>query len=995
MQDRDYTAARIAIDKAAKAKDAPSDYLAYLRAWSLHLDKQYDQAIAAFDKIEKDYPQSRWLRRARFAKTQAMVGKGDFRGAQAIYEQEAKYLLSDGRRQQSAEVYLEFGDARFQPPRESQKPDYDAARQLYALALENGLSGSRRADVEFRIGVCLQKLGAFDEAAKSFADFLARHGDDLRQNEIRYRLGECLLAAGKPVDARKAWRELLSGLHAPAPIAKPAGKSRDWPAEAAFHLAETWRCPQPRDDDDLRRGVAALRDFLARFPRHELAGQAHLAIAASQIYRKHYDAAAATLQNFLRDPRWKDCKELPIAQRELGNVLLTQKKYSDALATWREYLARYPADEGWSAVQRSVIDAEYAMGLEKVKTGDYDSGTRLLADFAAHYPLDDRNPGILLLFGEIQHRQKKWETAVGAWQRLVEKYPHASEARSAEVLIARTLDEQLGRYDEAREHYKKAGDTAAAAAISARQMLVETPRVFRSDETPQLKLATRNVPAVKVRAYKIDLESYFRKMHTVAGIERLDVSLIDPDATFEFAVPGFAKYKPVTSDVPVPLPGRLNAGVAAVTVTSTALEATTLLIQSDLEIVVRASPREAIVFAENMRTGKPWAGVRLLLSDGKSVFAEGKTGDDGTFVQRLAEADQSYILRVFAVADDGHVASTAVHLAQGSEAVELADRLTVATDRAEYRAGEPVHVRGCARHVQSGQLVIEPGKKLSVEMFDSADRRLRRKSVTLSALGTFACDFPLPAGMPDGNYSVVVSDEVGHHRTAQFEIALPVEEVGRLAIDLPRHVYYRGEPVEGTFRVLLPQDRPLSNAKVEYRLDNLPPATVTTDAHGEARFNIATEELQGADDRLLSAAVSSRGLSAQCNLTVATHGFSIGLSAARPVFVAGESVEVKVKTADAANQPIAEKLLVKVTRQVPQGDETRDEPVEEHAATTGVDGTARVHARSRQGRKLHDLCQRQRPLRERDRAVIEDPRIGRRRSRAIAVARRSRGPQGG
>ena len=86
MQDRNFAEARKAIDEAAKAKDAPSDYLAYLRAWSLDLEKQHDQAIAALEKFEKDFPQSTWLRRARFAKAQAMVAKSDFRGAQAIYE---------------------------------------------------------------------------------------------------------------------------------------------------------------------------------------------------------------------------------------------------------------------------------------------------------------------------------------------------------------------------------------------------------------------------------------------------------------------------------------------------------------------------------------------------------------------------------------------------------------------------------------------------------------------------------------------------------------------------------------------------------------------------------------------------------------------------------------------------------------------------------------------------------------------------------------------
>ena len=59
----------------------PSDYLAYLRAWSLELEKQHDQAIAATEKFEKDFPQSSWLRRVRFAKAQAMAAKGDFAGA--------------------------------------------------------------------------------------------------------------------------------------------------------------------------------------------------------------------------------------------------------------------------------------------------------------------------------------------------------------------------------------------------------------------------------------------------------------------------------------------------------------------------------------------------------------------------------------------------------------------------------------------------------------------------------------------------------------------------------------------------------------------------------------------------------------------------------------------------------------------------------------------------------------------------------------------------
>ncbi len=545
MQDRNFVEARKAIDEAAKNKDAPSDYLAYLRAWSLELEKQHDQAIAALEKFEKDFPQSTWLRRARFAKAQAMVAKSDFRGAQAIYEAEAKYLLSAARRQQSAAVYLEFADARFQPRREDQQPDYRSAREFYALALDTGLAAPRRAEVEFRIGYCLQKLNMPADAAKAYEKFLADQSDDPRQMEARYRMGECLLAAGKLPQARKAWRELLKTVASVPPVpgadgkVKSDGKAegkrivpaalRDWPAEAAFHLAETWHCPQPGNDEDLRRGVAALEDFISRFPTHELAPAAHLQIAQSQLHLAHYDEAAATLQHFLQDPRWKNCKELPQARWSLGQVYHKQKKYAEALAVWHEYLTRHPASEGWSAVQQSIIDTEYLVGLEKFKAGDDEAASKLLAEFMDRYPLDARNPGILFTFGQIHHRQKKWEAAIADWQRLVTKYPRSEEASHAQFMIARTLEEPLNRYDEAREHYRQvtghdaADAQAAAAAIRAKSMLVETERVFRSGEKPQLKLATRNVPAVKIRVYKIDLETYFRKVHSIAGIQRLDV----------------------------------------------------------------------------------------------------------------------------------------------------------------------------------------------------------------------------------------------------------------------------------------------------------------------------------------------------------------------------------------------------------------------------------------------------------------------------------------
>ena len=56
-----------------------------------------------------------------------------------------------------------------------------------------------------------------------------------------------------------------------------------------------------------------------------------------------------------------------------------------------------------------------------------------------------------------------------------------------------------------------------------------------------------------------------------------------------------------------------------------------MVVQSDLDVIVKSSRDEVFVFAENMLTGKPWSGVRLLISNGREVIGEGTTDAHGVF----------------------------------------------------------------------------------------------------------------------------------------------------------------------------------------------------------------------------------------------------------------------------------------------------------------------------------------------------------------------------
>ena len=145
MQDRDYPAAIAAIEQAAKAAGAPQDYLMYLQGRARMLHQEYPAAVETFEGLQKQFPHSPWVRRARLAAAVALAQSGDFRRAGQLYRAEAESLFSADRKQEMAEIYLEFAADLFAPADKDQAPNYQAAREFYLKALGMGLKPEPRA----------------------------------------------------------------------------------------------------------------------------------------------------------------------------------------------------------------------------------------------------------------------------------------------------------------------------------------------------------------------------------------------------------------------------------------------------------------------------------------------------------------------------------------------------------------------------------------------------------------------------------------------------------------------------------------------------------------------------------------------------------------------------------------------------------------------------------------------------------------------------------
>ncbi|MGC4005426.1 MAG: hypothetical protein QM811_20820 [Pirellulales bacterium] len=221
------------------------DYLLYHRGRAAHLAKDYDDAITTFLTVEKDYSTSPWARRARLSCAVSLARKGDFQAAEQLYKREAETLLSLDRKQEIADIYLEFADAFFQPKDEiAHKPDYAKALDFYTQALAVGVKPEAAARIELRIARARQLLGKHDEAIRDYQAYLKKYAlgkeptaaEKSRDIEARYRLGETEFAASKPIEARRTWQDLL---------AAHADVKDNLIAHAAFDLASTWNIPNP------------------------------------------------------------------------------------------------------------------------------------------------------------------------------------------------------------------------------------------------------------------------------------------------------------------------------------------------------------------------------------------------------------------------------------------------------------------------------------------------------------------------------------------------------------------------------------------------------------------------------------------------------------------------------------------------------------------------------------------------------------------------------
>ncbi|WP_153559037.1 tetratricopeptide repeat protein [Roseimaritima sediminicola] len=890
-------------------------------------------------------------------------------------------------------------------PSGEKQPDYEQALAFYQQAIELEPSVQLRQRIEFQIARCHQELGQHAEAIAAYQQLLetyaAAEQERLRRPsllaEVQFRLATVQLAAGQASEARRTWQDLIrqyADTATPAtasdgeaseeaagdgevqeddPTGEDAANSIvDFVARARYRLPHTYGLPQPPDVASLEQAVSLARRFLKQHPMHRLAPQTEIEIARGFAHHNRHVQAVEQLQTLLANDDYDDEQLMAEARRMLGQQWLAQGKYDQAIEAWQEFLQQHPTNPHWPEVQQQIVNAQYAQAAAAREEQRYADARRLWQTFLNQYPLDPRAPTILFQFGSMHYDQAlalvrktepedetadevsattpqqatDWfEQAIADWRRLVSKYPQHPQASQAAYMIGVTLEDHLHQLPEALEAYKKVqGDRQSQATVRMQRMTkpqlqISTERKFRSDQQPQIRLSTRNLQSVQVKVYRIDMADYFRKMHLATGVESLDIALIDPDQQFEHQVADDAPYKAIDEVIDIPLE---EPGVAAVTVSSDKLEATTMVVVSDLDVVVKASREELFLFAQNMRTGQAMPEVSVLMSDGDEVFAEAVTGPDGVLQHRHDRLKTVEDLRVFAI-QQGHVAATVNNLKGLEVPVGLTPRGYLYTDRPVYRGGQVVNIRGIVRWVDEDRFTFRPDETFRLDVYDSSGRQLQSGEVRLNAFGSINGHLLLPRFAVQGEYRIHLhrrsrgpADKAG---SLSFETRFQVAEYDldpvEIRIDLDRKVYYRGQTITGTVGLQYYYGTPLAEEQIEYQLgSDSPVRTATTDAQGQVQLELDTQRFRESQPLTLSVRYPHRNVGATATVYLATRGFAIDVQTTRDVYLQGETFETRFHVVDPAGEGVGTDLNVDVIRRSKKSSQQIEETVESHRVTT-------------------------------------------------------------
>jgi len=951
-----------------------------LEARALHLAGKSKEAVDAGTEFLKRYGDAIWAGRMKGTMADAYAALHAGSDEAAVLRERGEFLTSPDARARIAALYVKLADADFDGVpgkddlgRPKTETNFGRAREAYATALDIGVAAADRLRVRARLAESHEKVSDFAGAVGVWDALVTEKGADAGPGadpeSWLVGRGRARLRAGDAPAARKDLKDALA----------------KWPS-GARHLEILRLLAQerflaangPEGDLAFDEGVAFLSRAIGEHRDAKEAPDVGRSLAEAYGARGRHQKAAGEWRALVE--RFPNHADAPVWRTALAESLHVAGQFDVAVAEWKAFLSAYPNDPQWQAVQARIVTARFEKGTALKDQGDVDGAIGAWKAFAEEYATDPRSALALTEAGALLAGRKDFEGAIAMWRGVVGRYANDAQAPRAWLLVAKTLEDDLGRLDDAVKEYEaliaKHGGTPFApeaigrlARLRGKHLEVRGERVIGSGEPAVLHVISRNMPTLKVKVFKLSIEEYFRRKHTVAGVENVQVEIVKPDLTAEWKLEPYAPFALATADRAVPTAG---PGAYVVVISDDDLTSTTLLLVSDVEAVVKsAAGRQVFVWARNRASGKPEAGARVLVSTGSEMMAEGVTGPDGVFV-----VESSKPARRVLVLSGASAAASEWEPGQ-SYAEGWQTKVHVCTDRPVYRPGQRVKWRGIFRRANGGGYTIPSGVEASAVLLDARGAEAARTKVTCSETGLFDGEFALDgeAALGDWNVRIDVDNQSfsGPFRVLEFR-----KPEFSLEVVPGKPSYPTGEEVKATVRLRYGFGGPVVGAPVRWQVTRVPhdfaPSSVndyswyfqdadalqrardaartapqgvvvaqgqaSTDEKGEASLAFQTTERDEDSEYVVSASaidVTRRFVSDEGRIPVVRRDHAAVVTTDKRVYRPKQELRATIQTVDANQGPVARtgSLVLARVKRVPAPGPLDDAKGREKRANAG------------------------------------------------------------
>jgi len=479
----------------------------------------------------------------------------------------------------------------------------------------------------------------------------------------------------------------------------------------------------------------------------------------------------------------------------------------------------------------------------------------------------------------------------------------------------------------------------AIGSITRPSVGVSAGGTFLPDSEQQIYLSWRNVKAIDIAIYPVDLTTDVKMTSEYDWMRSLGEAGKTPARRWTFPVPDRGAYRPGGESVRIE--PRLGPGAYLVVATTTGARERQLLLVSDTHILTHSAGKRMDVFVSNVLTGEPVANAKVVLwqqagrnndmvrqtaqtgADGLARFEATTNVNGGVLVTATAGARQAWL-------------STYRYWQRHAEPTQW--RVYAFTDRPAYRPNETVQWKIVARTRDRGEWSTPASQTLGYEIISPRGDKVKEGKATLNAFGSFWAELPLTPTMPLGAYTITFKVAEGREYAASAQL-FRLEEYKlpefQVRVTTPEDRQYRlGETIEAQIEASYYFGGPVANATVEaviyaqpfvrhwtpYRVYGwyYPPEydgggsvlrreTLTTDANGRATLRIETSRDRGDTTYRIEARVvdaSRREVSGAGSVRVTRQRYSVYLTAEHLLHRPNEQVSVDVKTIDANDKPL-------------------------------------------------------------------------------------------